>query len=135
MPTISELQRAIQISEQIQKLEAELASALNWISSGKSTNPSPKRGRPRKLQQADGGGSEAGNGRSTGKRKRKMSAEGRAKIAAAQRARWAKQKGTAGPATAVAIEEPAAKKKRKLSPEARARIVAAVKARWAKKKK
>ena len=61
-----------------------------------------------------------------------MSAEGRARIVAAQKARWARVKGEkATPAPAKAVP----KKKRNLSPEARARIVAAVKARWANTKK
>ena len=54
------------------------------------------------------------------KKRRKMSAAGRAKIAAAQKARWAKQKGI----------KPAAK--RKISAAGIARIKAAQKARWAK---
>ena len=60
--------------------------------------------------------------------KRRMSAEAKARIAAAQRARWAKQKGMIilGPS-------PVAKKKRGgMSAEGRARIAAAQKARWAK---
>lgn len=66
------------------------------------------------------------------KKKGGMSAAGRAKIAAAQKARWAKVKGEK---TESADAEPKAKKKkRKLSPESRARIVAAVKARWARAK-
>ena len=52
-----------------------------------------------------------------------MSAASRARIAAAQRARWAKSKGTA-PAP-----KPA-KKKGGISPEGRARLAAAMKARW-----
>ena len=52
---------------------------------------------------------------------RKMSAVARAKIAAAQRARWAKQKSKAPKTT-----------KRKMSAAGRAAIVAAQKARWAK---
>ncbi len=53
---------------------------------------------------------------------RKMSAAGRARIAAAQRARWAKQKGKAakGPGKA----------RRKMSAAGRARIAAAARARW-----
>jgi hypothetical protein len=57
-----------------------------------------------------------------------MSAEGRARIAAAQRARWAKLKGKKASATAPV-------KKRKLSAAALARIRAAQKARWAKWRK
>jgi len=55
-------------------------------------------------------------------RRRTMSAAGKARIAAAQRARWAKVKATKS--------EPA-KPKRKLSAAGRARIIAATKARWA----
>ncbi len=62
-------------------------------------------------------------------RKRGMSAAGRARIAAAQRARWAKQK-----KAQVAAAKPAKKRRGKLSPEGRARIIAAQKARWAKAK-
>jgi len=62
--------------------------------------------------------------------KRTMSAEARERIAAAQRARWAKSKGT--PAKAPAATPT---KKRVLSPEGRARIVAALKARHAANRK
>jgi hypothetical protein len=57
----------------------------------------------------------------------RMSAAGRARIAAAQRARWAKAKGK--------VVSIAAHKKRKLSGAAIARIRAAQKARWAKWRK
>jgi len=116
-PSIDQLKRAISISEEIQKLESELASILG--ASAKVSAP------------AKAAAVAAKPGR---RRRRGLSAEGRARIAAAQKARWAKLKG----ATAA---EPAAKpagkrrKKRHLSPEARARIVAAVKRRWAKAKK
>ena len=59
---------------------------------------------------------------------RTMSAAGRARIAAAQRARWAKSKGQ----KVVSI---VAHKGRTMSPAARKRIVAAQKARWAKWRK
>lgn len=57
-----------------------------------------------------------------------ISAKGRARIAAAQRARWAKVKGKQASASAPV-------KKRKLSAAALARIRAAQKARWAKWRK
>lgn len=60
----------------------------------------------------------------------KMSAAGRARIAAAQKKRWAAWKAKKGK-KAVKV---APKAKRKLSAEGRARIVAAQKARWAKVK-
>lgn len=113
-PSIAQLQRALGIQEQIDKLEGELKSILN--------------------------GQETTNGlvavakSKPGKKKSGMSAEGRARIAAAQKARWAKVKGnTSTPKAAVA---PKAKKmRRKMSPEARARIVEAQKKRWAAFKK
>ena len=57
--------------------------------------------------------------------RRTMSAAGRMRIAAAQRARWAKTKGH----KVVSISS---RKGRAMSPAARKRIVAAQKARWAK---
>lgn len=62
--------------------------------------------------------------------KRTFSAATKAKMRAAQKARWAKLKGKA-PASATAS---APKKKRKMSAAGRAAIVAAAKARWAKVK-
>ena len=72
-----------------------------------------------------------------------MSAAGKARIAAAQKARWAKIKAAAKPAAApkavvaakaAAKPAPAAKPaaKKKISAEGIARIKAAQKARWAK---
>jgi hypothetical protein len=56
---------------------------------------------------------------------RTMSASARRRIAAAQRARWAKQKGTGSASGTV-------RPKRKMSAAGIARIRAAAKARWAK---
>jgi hypothetical protein len=58
-----------------------------------------------------------------GTKRRKISAKGRASIAAAQRARWAKVKGIA--------EVP---KRRTMSTSARRKIAAAQRARWARVK-
>ena len=68
---------------------------------------------------------------STAKRggRRTFSAATKAKMTAAQQARWAKIKGKGAP---TAPSAPVAKKKRKLSAAGRAAIVAATKARWAK---
>ena len=62
------------------------------------------------------------------KKRRKISAAGRAKMAAAAKARWAKVKGTKPSA------KPVKKAKRKMSAAARAKISALAKARWAKAK-
>ena len=98
--TPSQLKKAADLKEQISKLEKELQSLLGGAApataSTKSTNT------------------------------RKMSPAARAKIVAAQKARWARIK-----AEKKAPEvKPQAKKQ--LSAEARAKIVAAQKARWAK---
>ena len=63
-----------------------------------------------------------------GIKRRKMSAKGRARIAAAQRARWAKANGQQ---TVVPIAKP----KRAMSASARRKIAAAQRARWAKVKR
>ena len=60
-----------------------------------------------------------------------MSAAGRARVAAAQRARWKKIKAAKGGAS---VAKSPANKKRTMSPEHRAKLAAAAKARWAKKK-
>jgi hypothetical protein len=64
-----------------------------------------------------------------------MSAEGRARIAAAAKARWAKIRSAKGGNSASADSQPTgAKPKRTMSPAARRKIAAAQKARWAKVK-
>lgn len=68
-----------------------------------------------------------GNGRGTTPR-RKISAKGRARIAAAQRARWAKVNGQKNVVTAK-TSKPV---KRTMSASARRKIAAAQRARWTK---
>jgi hypothetical protein len=58
------------------------------------------------------------------RRKRKMSAAGRAKIAAAQKARWAKVKGRKS------VAKPVKKARHRMSAAARAKIAAAARTRW-----
>jgi hypothetical protein len=95
-----QLRRAANIKDKIQTLENELGKILG--SSIKSVAAAAP------------------------KKRRKMSAAGRAKIAAGQKARWAKAKGQK-----MKQSQP---KKRKMSAAARAKISAAAKARWAKVK-
>jgi len=95
----SQLHRAAGIKHKIETLQARLARLLG------STDDA---GVPRK--------------------RRKMSAAGRARIAAAVRARWAKVKGRKSAA------KPIKKARRKMSAAARAKIAAAAKARWKKAK-
>jgi len=125
-PSIAALRRAIEISERIASLESELRTVLAG-------------GASRSTVAASAPVAAEAPSRRRGK-KRKMSPEARARIVAAQKARWAKfnaAKGGTAKAAKVSASAPAApaakgKKKRKMSPEARARIVAAQKARWAK---
>jgi hypothetical protein len=93
-----QLRRAAAIKDQIDTLENELGKILGG-----------------------GGATQLQNG------KRTMSASARARIAAAQKARWAKVKGKNG-------AKPAGSSRRRMSPAARAKIAAAAKARWAKAK-
>jgi hypothetical protein len=95
-----QLRRAANIKDKIQSLENELGKIL-----GSSINPVAA---------------------AAPKKRRKMSAAGRAKIAAGQKARWAKAKGQK-----MKQSQP---KKRKMSAAARAKISAAAKSRWAKAK-
>ena len=115
IPNLAQLKQAVAIAEQIEKLQAEFVSVL-----GGSSSVAPVPAVATVVAPAPA------------KQKKVMSPAARARIAAAQKARWAKVKGlSAIPAKAPVV---AAKKKRRLSPEGRARIVAAAKARWAKKK-
>ena len=116
--SLEQLKRAVGLKEQISALEAELAGLL---------------GAPRPAAAAAIPG------------KRTLSAETKAKMAAAHQARWAKiraAKGTpkAAPASAKAPTAakapqapavPPAPVKRTMTPAGRARLIASVKARWA----
>jgi hypothetical protein len=99
--TSTQLRKAADIQEKIQELQEELNEILG------SEVPTPAEA------------SEAP------KRKYKFSAASRAKMRAAQKARWAALKGTAPSAG------PAPKKKRKMSAEGLANIRAGVAKRWA----
>jgi hypothetical protein len=94
----NQLRRAAKIQDKIEALQSKLNRLLG------STDDA---GAPRK--------------------RRKMSAAGRARMAAAQQARWAKQHGTKpGKTTAT--------RKRTMSAAARKRLAQLAKARWAKAK-
>lgn len=80
-----------------------------------------------KLNRILGAPAQAGDG-ATPRKRRRMSAAGRRKIAAAARARWAKVKGRKSSA------KPVKKVRRKMSASARAKIAAAARARWRRAK-
>lgn len=98
--TPKQLRQAASIKQQIESLQNRLTRILGV------SNPTPATAGPKK--------------------RRKMSAAGRARIVAAQKARWAKVKG------AKSKTAPGRKPKRQMSAAARAKISAAAKARWAK---
>ena len=95
-----QLRRAADIKEKIQSLQNELSQIL-----GSPTKPVPPMAE---------------------KTRRKMSVAARAKIAAAQKARWAKVKGAKS--AVASVQKP----RRQMSAAAKAKIAAAAKARWAK---
>jgi hypothetical protein len=121
---IATIEKALNIRRQIEALQ----ESLNEIYSGATARLSPKTettAKPDKPGKAD---------KAVDGRKGKRSAAARAKMAAAQKARWAKRRaGTTAPAPA---EAPAktGRKRKVMSPEARAKIAAAQRARWARQK-
>jgi hypothetical protein len=84
-------------------------------------------------QLLNGDSAETGTESGTLARKRKISAAGRRRMAAAQKARWAKIRGEAEPALSLAAPKQA-KQKRKLSAAGRKAISEATKRRWAAKR-
>jgi hypothetical protein len=107
-----------QLKQELSRIERAIAALV-----GLGSQPT-RRGRPPKVTS----GVHAG-----GQKRRTMSASARAKIAAAQRARWAKQRSQA------ASKKPAAQKKttgrKPMSPTMRKKLSALMKARWAARKR
>jgi len=127
-PSIDRLKRAVEVAEQIEKLQSELAAILG-NESAVSAAPVAKIATVAKA-------AKVAVSKPAAKGKRTMSPEARERIAAAQRARWAKSRGTA--VAKPAASSPATKTKsgkRSLSPEAREKIAAAARKRWAAFKK
>jgi hypothetical protein len=104
--TVAQLKRAVEIHEQIEALQAQLA-AIGGRGVGRPPGAKPAR-----------------------RGKRRMSAAGRARIAAAARARWAKFR--RGAKKAVRLGK--STRKKRFSASARAKLSAAAKARWARAK-
>ena len=111
--SVHQLRQAADLKEKISALETELSQLLGSTSQPAAVKPAAA---------------------PAPKRKGGMSAAGKARIAAAQKARWAKVK-AAQPAakTVTAVKAaPPAKKKFTMSAAAKAKISAEAKARWAK---
>lgn len=114
-----------QIVEQLRRERNQLDAAISALEGvGQSA---PRRGRPAKSAQATTAAPKDG-------RRRIMSASARAKIAAAQRKRWAKQKGQA-PAKQAKSAAKKASKRKPMSPAMRKKLSAMMKARWAARRK
>ena len=139
-PSLVQLKRALAISEEIQQLEAELAAVLGGgatITSNKAAAPAAAAAASIKGKRGPKKGG-----------KRFVSPEARAKMAAAQRARWAKSNGSkaakAAPAAKSAVAKapkaakgPKAKKatgSAKFTAEWRAKLAEAARQRWARKR-
>ena len=102
--TVNQLKRAAAIKEQIENLNRELRAIL---------------GAPAMSEAAP-------------KKNRTMSASVKRKIAAAQKARWARIQG--GKPAALSVKPAAKAKKKRMSPAAKAKLSAKLKAYWAAKK-
>ncbi len=86
IPTLEQLKRAAQVAEQIAKLEAELQAVL-----GGAKTRGRKPGKAAKTEEgADASEAAKPAKKSRKKRARNMTPEARARIAEAQKARWAK---------------------------------------------
>ena len=105
--TTSQLNRIIVLKEKIEELQAQIDSLAN--DGGEIPSPIS-------IQEP---------------KKRGMSAAAKARIAAGQKARWAKVKAAKGES---ASAEATPKKRRKMSAASKAKMAAAAKARWAKAK-
>lgn len=134
-PSVEQLKRALELAQEIKRLETELTSVLgnHNVSGGAASKPAAANHRA-PVASAEKPAKRGG--------KRPLSAEARERIAAAQRRRWAKTKGSfssAGSAVSgvkVASKSSVSPKKtRTLSPEGRARIAAAARRRWAAHRK
>jgi len=125
---IATIEKALDIRKKIEALH----ETLNAIYGGSPAH-SPSVSSPQAVTKPGRIPGSIAGPKSIDRRKGKRSAAARAKMAAAQKARWAKVKAKTSPATPAA-PAPEKKKKRKMSPEGKARIIAAQKARWAKKR-
>jgi len=131
----NQLRQALQLREQIDSLEQQLNSILSGSEGGAQTL---RRGQTSTSSAAAPATTPGGKGVPG---KRTMSPAARRRIAAAQKARWAKQKGDSNASGATTNGRPAqssstqGRKKGVMTPEGRARLAAAMKARWAARKK
>jgi hypothetical protein len=108
--TTGQIQRIIAVKEQIEVLKGQIDSIAAGGGDGTGISTPFSEAKPPK--------------------KRRMSRAGRAAIAAAARARWAKYRGNRS-----AKAEKPAKKRREVSAAVKAKLASIARARWAKAKK
>ena len=124
---IATIEKALEIRKQIEALQESLSEIYGGSTNHVSAEPAKaaKTAKPDKPDKPD---------KAVDGRKGKRSAAARAKMAAAQKARWAKRRG--GTTTLAPAESPVkvGRKRKVMSPEARAKIAAAQRARWARQK-
>ena len=114
----------------IQSIVAQLRQEANRVEQaiaalvGLGSQPA-RRGRPPKASQAK---------QAIGQKRRRMSAAARARIGAAKKAWWARQKGKPGPKKATPVSKKSTGRK-PMSAAMRKKLSAMMKARWAKRKK
>lgn len=116
--TVEQLRKLVSIKEQIETLQGKIEAILGNSGSAGSGNPEPLAGEENSRSEA---------AMAEPKKRRRMSAGGRAAIAAAQRTRWAKIKGNGATHLTHAKNG-----KSRLSAAGKAAIIAGTKARWAK---
>lgn len=130
-PSVEQLKRAIELAEQIDRLQNELETLLGGGNRTQSQNRTASA--PKSASTKSRGG------------RRSVSPEARERIAAAQRARWARLRGDSSADTAGKTQsKPAARAKsggrgaqkgrRSVSAEGRAKMAEAARKRWAAKK-
>jgi hypothetical protein len=108
-----------QLRQEASRIESAIAALV-----GLGSQPA-RRGRPPKVSQAKP---------ASGHKRRRMSASARARIAAAKKAWWAKQKGTHAPKNVTPVSKKSAGRK-PMSAAAKKRLSDLMKARWAERKK
>jgi hypothetical protein len=104
----------------VEELRREVSRIERAIAALTGLGPQPaRRGRPPKVRHA---------GAASDQKRRRMSAAARARIGAAKRAWWAKQKGKTAP-------KKAASKRKPMGPAMRKKLSATMKARWLERKR
>lgn len=131
-----QLREALRLTEQLEQLQQRLDGILGDTEASVTSRTGEGR-RSASGRKGNRGSQDAipsSVGSTGGKAKRIMSPEARARMAAAQKARWAEQEKRGEPVIrpeAIALP----KKKGALTAEGRARLAAAMRARWASAKK